>query len=121
MKKFYVLEDFLDPTDNNFAITGTSPLDGDTYTVCSSADCINEMLDQFGERSVLMKETETPLASFAAIFARWRTRRGASIAAAWQALNTSYDPIENYSLKETHTGSDTTTDTKLRSEERRVG
>ena len=108
MKKFYVIEDFIDTTSNSFALKGTSPLDSEAteVTIASSANVLNEIETQFGERSIYVKETETPFTDFTAMWTRWLSRRGDQIAAAWQALNTEYAPLENYNRTETHTSSE---------------
>ena len=108
MKKFYVIEDFIDTTSNSFALKGTSPLDSEAteVTIASSANVLNEIETQFGERSIYVKETETPFTDFTAMWTRWLLRRGDQIAAAWQALNTEYKPLENYNRTETHDGTE---------------
>lgn len=109
MKKFYKIEDFIDTTSNAFALKGTSPLSADATeaTMCSSANVLAEIEGSFGERSIYVKETETPMASFAAMWARWLSRRGNMLAAAWATLNTQYKPLDNYDRHED--GTDTTT------------
>ena len=102
MKEFYKIDDFIDVTDNNFALSGVSQLDGDVYTMASSADVLNEIADSFGERSIYAKETTDPFASFKAMWARWIARRGAQLASAFQVLVTEYNPLENYNRTETH-------------------
>ena len=106
-KAFYKIEDFIDTSDADFALTGTSPLDSEStsVTMCSSSDVLNEINDSFGERSIYIKETETPFVSFKALWARWRTRRGDMLAAAWEVLHSEYKPLENYDRIES--GSDT--------------
>lgn len=108
MKKFYVIEDFIDTTSNSFALKGTSPLDAEAteVTIASSANVLAEIETQFGERSIYVKETETPFTDFTAMWTRWLSRRGNQIAAAWQALTTQYNPLENYNRTETHEGSE---------------
>ena len=106
-KTFYKIEDFIDTSDADFALTGTSPLDAEntSVTMCNSSDVLNEINDSFGERSIYVKETKTPFVSFKALWARWRTRRGDMLAAAWEALHSEYRPLENYDRIES--GSDT--------------
>lgn len=108
MKKFYVIEDFIDNTSSSFALKGTSPLDAEAteVTIASSANVLNEIETQFGERSIYVKETETPFTDFTAMWTRWLTRRGNQIAAAWQALTAQYNPLENYNRTEAHTSSE---------------
>ena len=108
MKKFYVIEDFIDITSNSFALKGTSPLDAEAteVTIASSANVLTEIETQFGERSIYVKETETPFTDFTAMWTRWLSRRGNQIAAAWQALTAQYNPLENYNRTETHEGSE---------------
>ena len=109
MKKFYKIEDFIDTTSNAFALTGTSPLSADAsqVTMASSADVLNEIADSFGERSIYVPETDTPFTSFAAMWTRWKSRRGDRLAASWEALHTHYKPLENYDRYEA--GKDTRT------------
>ena len=109
MKKFYQIEDFIDTTSNAFALKGTSPLTADAteVTMCSSANVLNEIETQFGERSIYVKETETPFTDFTAMWTRWLSRRGDRLAASWEALHTKYKPLENYDRYEA--GEDTKT------------
>ena len=109
MKKFYKIEDFIDTTSNAFALKGTSPLSADAteVTMCTSSDVLEEIEQSFGERSVYIKETETPFTDFTAMWARWLRRRGDRLAASWEALHTKYKPLENYDRHEG--GSDTKT------------
>lgn len=107
MKKFYKIEEFIDTTSNAFALKGTSPLSADAteVTMCSSSDVLEEIEQSFGERSVYIKETDTPFVDFTAMWARWLRRRGDRLAASWEALHTKYKPLENYDRYED--GSDT--------------
>ena len=109
MKKFYKIEDFIDTTSNAFALKGTSPLSADAaeVTMCSSSDVLEEIEQSFGERSVYIKETDTPFVDFAAMWTRWLRRRGDRLAASWEALHTKYKPLENYDRYEA--GEDTKT------------
>lgn len=109
MKKFYKIEEFIDTTSNAFALKGTSPLSADAteVTMCSSSDVLEEIEQSFGERSVYIKETETPFTDFTTMWARWLRRRGDRLAASWEALHTRYKPLENYDRHED--GSDTKT------------
>lgn len=104
MKQFHIIEDFLDMEDNSFALSGTSPLDGETYNIASSADVLGEISGNFGERCVYV--AGDPMDAFADMWGRWLRRRGNQIAAAWQALNTEYNPLENYNRTETHDGTE---------------
>ena len=106
-KKFYVIEDFIDTTSDAFALTGTSPLsaDAEAVTMASSANVLAEIEQSFGERSIYIKETETPFVTFATMWSRWRSRRGDMLAAAWEALHSEYNPLENYDRVES--GKDT--------------
>ena len=108
-KQFYKIEDFLDTTSSAFALKGTSPLSSDAteVTMCSSANVLAEIEDNFAERSIYIKETETPMTSFAAMWTRWIARRGDRLAASWEALHTRYKPLENYDRYEA--GKDTRT------------
>lgn len=109
MKKIYKIEDFIDTTSNAFALKGTSPLSADAteVTMCSSSDVLEEIEQSFGERSVYIKETDTPFTDFTAMWARWLRRRGGRLAASWEALHSKYKPLENYDRHED--GSDTKT------------
>ena len=109
MKKFYQIEDFIDTTSSAFALKGTSPLTADAteVTMCSSANVLAEIEQQFGERSIYVKETETPFVDFTAMWTRWLSRRGDRLAASWEALHTKYKPLENYDRYEA--GEDTKT------------
>ena len=123
MKEFHIIEDFIDLTDTHFALSGTSALDGESYTMASSADVLGEINDNFGERAIYA-DTNAPMDYFTVQWQRWLRRRSASLAAGWQALNTEYNPLENYNRTETkegstelthgeaitHTGADTGTD-----------
>ena len=108
-KAFYKIEEFIDTTSNAFALKGTSPLSADAteVTMCSSANVLAEIEDSFAERSIYVKETDTPMTSFAAMWARWLSRRGDRLAASWEALHTRYKPLENYDRYEA--GKDTRT------------
>ena len=108
-KKFYKIEDFLDTTSSAFALKGTSPLSAEAteVTMCSSANVLAEIEDNFAERSIYIKETETPMTSFAAMWTRWISRRGDRLAASWEALHSRYKPLENYDRYEA--GKDTRT------------
>lgn len=109
MKKFYQIEDFIDTTSSAFALKGTSPLTANAseVTMCSSANVLAEIEQQFGERSIYVKETETPFTDFTAMWTRWLSRRGDRLAASWEALHTKYKPLENYDRYEA--GEDTKT------------
>ena len=110
-KAFYKIEDFIDTTSSAFALKGTSPLSADAteVTMCSSANVLAEIEDSFGERSVYIKETETPMTSFAAMWARWLSRRANMLAAAWATLHTQYKPLDNYDRHEDGTDTKTIT------------
>ena len=111
MKKFYKIEDFIDTTSNAFALKGTSPLSADAteVTMCSSSDVLEEIEQSFGERSVYIKETDTPFTDFTAMWARWLRRRGDRLAASWEALHTKYKPLDNYDRHEDGTDTKTIT------------
>ena len=104
MKEFHIIEDFIDLTDTHFALSGTSALDGESYTMASSADVLGEINDNFGERAIYA-DTNAPMDYFTVQWQRWLRRRSASLAAGWQALNTEYNPLENYNRTETKEGS----------------
>ena len=108
-KKFYQIDEFFPAAgDERFSLTAESPLDQVTYNIFSADDFTDAAIYEYGERKCLFPETETPLATFHSRFARWKAQRGADIAAAFGALKTAYKPLENYSMVEEHTGTDTT-------------
>ena len=102
MKAFYKIEDFIDLDSDDFALSGVSQLNGDIYDMASSSDVLDEINDQFAERSIYVKETDTPMEAFTAMWERWISRRGAQLASAYQVLVTEYNPLENYNRTETH-------------------
>ena len=102
-KKFYKIEDFIDTTSTAFALSGRSPLDNQTYAMASSSNVLTDIEQNFAERSIYVKETNTPMASFAALWAAWLARRGDMLAASWQVLHAEYEPLENYYRQESGT------------------
>ena len=102
-KKFYKIEDFIDTTSAAFELSGRSPLDNHNYTMASSASVLTDIEQNFAERSIYVPETNTPMASFAALWSAWRARRGDMIAAAYQVLHSEYEPLENYYRQESGT------------------
>ena len=108
MKKFYTIEDFFPAEgDQRFSLTETSPLDSVSYTVFTADDFADAALMDYGERKIYIPETDTPLSTFYGRFARWKSQRGKDIAAAFGALRTAYKPLENYSMEEKKTGTET--------------
>ena len=108
MKKFYTIEDFYPAEgDQRFSLIETSPLDSVSYTVFTADDFTDAAIYDYGERKCLFPETDTPLASFYGRFARWKAQRGKDIAAAFSALRTVYQPLDNYSMEEKKTGTET--------------
>lgn len=107
-KKWYKIEDIYPASgDLRFALSAESPLDQVTYNVFSSDDFTDAAVYEYGERSICIPETPTPLVTLYARFARWKAQRGPDIAAAYGALRSEYKPLENYSMVENHTGNDT--------------
>ena len=102
-KKFYKIEDFIDTTSTAFALSGRSPLDNQTYAMASSSNVLTDIEQNFAERSIYVKETNTPMTSFAALWAAWLARRGDMLAASWQVLHEEYKPLENYYRQESGT------------------
>ena len=102
-KKFYKIEDFIDTTSSAFTLSGRSPLDNNTYTIASSSNVLTDIEQNFAERSIYVKETNTPMTSFAALWAAWLARRGDMLAAAYQTLHEEYRPLENYYRQESGT------------------
>lgn len=108
MKKPYIIEEFYPAEgDQRFSLTAENPLDQVSYTVFSADDFTDAAIYDYGERVCFFPETNTPLASFYARFARWKAQRGADIAAAYSVLRKSYNPLENYNMVENHTGTET--------------
>lgn len=101
MKKFHIIDDFLDVTSDDFTLSGTSPLDGEQYTMATSADVLEEIEDSFGERAIYAHGND-PMQKFADMWERWLSRRGDQLAAAWQALSSTYEPLQNYNRTEEH-------------------
>ena len=108
MKKFYQIDEFFPAAgDERFSLSAESPLDEVTYNIFTADDFADAALYEYGERKCLFPETETPLAVFHARFARWKAQRGVDIAAAFSAIRKKYDPLQNYSARETKTGTET--------------
>ena len=108
MKKLYQIDEFFPATgDERFSLSAESPLDEVTYNIFTADDFTDAAIYDYGERKFLCPETDTPLASFHARFARWKAQRGADIAAAFGALQMEYNPIENYDSTETKEGTET--------------
>ena len=108
MKKFYQIDEFYPATgDERFSLSAESPLDSVTYNIFSADDFTDAAIYDYGERKFLCPETDTPLASFYARFARWKAQRGADIAAAFGALRAEYNPLHNYDSTEHKTGTET--------------
>lgn len=108
MKKLYNVEDFFPAAgDQRFSLSAESPLDNVTYNIFTADDFTDAAIYDYGERKFYCPETDTPLASFYARFARWKAQRGVDIAAAYGALRAKYNPLFNYDSTETKTGTET--------------
>ena len=108
MKKLYQIDEFFPAEgDQRFSLSAESPLDQVTYNIFSADDFADAAIYEYGERKCLFPETDTPLSSFYARFARWKAQRGADIAAAFGVLKAEYNPLQNYDSTETHTGTET--------------
>lgn len=107
-KKFYKIEDFFPlEGDPRFSLSAESPLDEVTYNIFSADDFADAAIYDYGERSCLFPETDTPLASFYSRFSRWKAQRGADLAALYGATKQQYDPLTNYNSVEHKTGTET--------------
>ena len=108
MKKFYQIDEFFPAEgDERFSFSAESPLDEVTYNIFTADDFTDAAIYDYGERKFLCPETSTPLTSFHARFSRWKSQRGADIAAAFGALRALYNPIQNYDSTEHKTGTET--------------
>lgn len=116
-KEFVKIEDFL--LDQNYLkISGYSKNEeipeGGTATEIVLADhseVYRELMYEYGERQILVRDTETALTVFTNIFTDWVNRRGDDIATLVDAYKRIYNPIENYDKYDEHTGSDTDLET----------
>lgn len=116
-KSFVKIEDFL--LDQEYLkISGYSknevvPENGTPTEIvlADHSEVYRELMYQYGERSILIRDTETALTVFTNLFTDWVERRGDDIATLVDAYTRVYNPIENYDRYDVHTGADTDTET----------
>ena len=116
-KSFVKIEDFL--LDQNYLeISGYSRNEvveenGDPtkITLATHSEVYRELMYNYGERAILVRDTEEALTVFTNLFTDWEKRRGDDIATLVDAYTRVYNPIENYDRYDEHTGADTDTET----------
>lgn len=116
-KSFVKIEDFL--LDQEYLkISGYSknevvPENGTPTEIvlADHSEVYRELMYQYGERAILIRDTETALTVFTNLFTDWVERRGDDIATLVDAYQRVYNPIENYDRIDEHTGADTDTET----------
>ena len=116
-KSFVKIEDFL--LDQNYLeISGYSKNevveeneDPTKITLASHSEVYRELMYNYGERAILVRDTEDALTVFTALFTDWEKRRGDDIATLVDAYTRVYNPIENYDRYDEHTGFDKDTET----------
>ena len=93
---------------NNFDFSGSCPdKDGttQTFTIFSTAFFINEIEHNYFNR-VAFVDPDNSFTDLVAMFTQWKTDRGQMYARMAYAYTLGYNPIENYSSIENHTGHD---------------
>ena len=116
-KSFVKIEDFL--LDQEYLkISGYSknevvPENGTPTEIvlADHSEVYRELMYQYGERSILIRDTETALTVFTNLFTDWVERRGDDIATLVDAYRRVYNPIENYDRYDEHGGYDTDLET----------
>lgn len=116
-KSFVKIEDFL--LDQEYLkISGYSknevvPEEGSPTEIvlADHSEVYRELMYQYGERSILIRDTETALTVFTNLFTDWVERRGDDIATLVDAYQRVYNPIENYDRTDEHSGNDTDLET----------
>ncbi len=116
-KCFVKIEDFL--LDQNYLeISGYSRNEvveegGEPtkITLATHGEVYRELMYNYGERAILVRDTEEALTVFTNLFTDWEKRRGDDIATLVDAYTRVYNPIENYDRIDEHTGADTDTET----------
>lgn len=116
-KTFVKIEDFL--LDQNYLkISGYSkneeiPEGGSATEIvlADHSEVYRELMYEYGERMILVRDTETALTVFTNLFTDWVNRRGDDIATLVDAYQRIYNPIENYDRYDEHTGDDTDLET----------
>lgn len=116
-KKFVKIEEFLED-QNYLEISGYSRNEvveegGDPtkITLATHSEVYRELMYNYGERAILVRDTEEALTVFTNLFTDWEKRRGDDIATLVDAYTRVYNPIENYDRYDEHTGSDTDLET----------
>ena len=115
-KVFYKLDDIADFSNiNNFFKLDASPTistaeNPPSYTLWTE-EMFEDVFEQISDRSILIKETNTPWTKFKALYTQWTARNKGFIANELDSLLQKYNPIENYNSTETHSGTDTATKT----------
>ena len=114
--KFYKLEEIADFTGINNYFQPTVKPSAYTeeiqpeFTPWTEAD-FEEYFEKVNEKSLYIAETADPWGKFKQLFANWMSRNGAMIGNQIYALMKKYNPLENYSRLEQHSGTDTSTKT----------
>ena len=116
-KELVKIEDFLEDS-NYLEISGYSknevvPEDGNPtkITLASHSEVYREIMYNYGERAILVRDDEDAATVFTNLFTDWEKRRGDDIATLVDAYNRLYNPIENYDRTDEHTGYDTELET----------
>lgn len=111
-KKFVKIEDFLQD-ENYLKISGYSRNEiveeGGTpteITLATHTETYRELMYQYGERAILVRDDENALTVFTNLFTEWEKRRGDDIATLLDAYTRVYNPIENYDRIDERTGYD---------------
>lgn len=93
-----------------FDFTGTCPdKEGSPYTatIFNTAYFISQILHNYFNRDIFILDPDNAYTEFCNIFNLWEANRGMMFARMAYAYSLGYNPIENYSSIESHTGSDT--------------
>ena len=111
-KKFVKIEDFLEDA-NYLEISGYSKnevveqgSDPTKITLATHSEVYRELMYNYGERAILVRDTEDATTVFTNLFTDWEKRRGDDIATLVDAYQRIYNPIENYDRIDEHTGYD---------------
>lgn len=116
-KEFVKIEDFLEDA-NYLEISGYSKNEvveenGDPtkITLATHSEVYRELMYNYGERAILVRDTEDAATVFTNLFTDWEKRRGDDIATLVDAYQRVYNPIENYDRVDEHSGYDTDVET----------
>ena len=116
-KEFVKIEDFLEDA-NYLEISGYSKNEvveenGDPtkITLATHSEVYRELMYNYGERAILVRDTEDAATVFTNLFTDWEKRRGDDIATLVDAYQRVYNPIENYDRIDEHSGYDTDVET----------